>query len=98
MNTSFNTLDVSLIVIGIASAAMLLFLMRRMTGGKAFMLIPFVIAAIVAYVVALGGGLIFGILGVVVAGLVPFAIALPLGYWIIMRFTTSPAIVPTEIL
>lgn len=84
INTDVNSLDLYILVVGIASVLMLMYFARKLTARRVFLCIPFLIALPFSYIGALGGGLLGGV-GVLIFGLVPFAIALPVGYWLINR-------------
>lgn len=86
LNMSFNVLDVSLLALGILSMVMLLYFANKLGGWK-MLVIPLLIAFPFSAFGALSGGL-HGVLGVLLFGLVPFAITLPIGYWLIKKFSS----------
>ncbi len=86
LNTSFNILDFGSVLVGIISVVILLYFMRKLTRGRGFMLIPFLLMVPFSYLGALGGGLL-GVLGIVAFGTIPFAVGLSVGYFAIKRFS-----------
>ena len=86
LNTSFNILDFGSVLVGIISVVILLYFMRKLTRGRGFMLIPFLLMVPFSYLGALGGGLL-GMLGIVAFGTIPFAGGLSVGYFAIKRFS-----------
>lgn len=87
-NTNFSVGDFALYAVGVLSVLLCQYFSRKLRARRWLMTVPFVVAMPFAYVWALGGGL-FGWFGVVIFGFIPFLIALPLGYWLIRRFTVA---------
>ena len=95
LNISFSSIDRALPVIGILSVVLLMYFADKLQRGKGLLFIPFLIALPFSVFGALGGGLL-GAVGMLIFGLVPFVIALPIGYWLIKKFSsTSSAPPPT---
>ncbi len=86
LNTSFNILDFGIVLVGIISVVILLYFMRKLTRGRGFMLIPFLLMVPFSYLGALGGGLL-GMLGIVAFGTIPFPVGLSVGYFAIKHFS-----------
>lgn len=85
-NMDVNVFDMSLYGVGVVSVLILLYFAHKLTRGRGYLLFPFVLAAGASVVTTLGGGLL-GFVGAVLFGLIPFAVILPLGYWVITKFT-----------
>ncbi len=49
LNTSFNILDFGSVLVGIISVVILLYFMRKLTRGRGFMLIPFLLMVPFSY-------------------------------------------------
>lgn len=95
LNMTFNPLDLNLIVLGVVSVAALIYFANKLGGWK-MLLIPYLIALPLSAFGALAGGLM-GALGMLFFGLVPFAITLPIGYWLIKKFSSGQAAGPAQI-
>lgn len=91
LNLTFESLDIMLWVVGVASVALTVYFAKKLERGRAFLWIPFLLALPFSYVGALGGGLL-GAVGIIVFGLVPFVIALPIGYLLIRRLTAPKSL------
>jgi len=93
VNLNVSVADVALYVVGVVSVILCQYFSRKLRSRKWLMAVPFVVALPFSFSGALSGGL-FGWLGIVIFGIVPFAVALPLGYWLIKRFSVVPLFVP----
>ena len=85
INTTFTSLDIFIIAVGIISVIIAMYFANKLGSGRAWLLVPFLIALPFSYIGILSGGL-FGIVGILIGGLLPFAVLLPLGYWLVKKF------------
>ena len=88
LNFTFTLADLGLWAVGIGSVWMGAYFCNKLRRGKAFLVIPFLVAIPFSVVGTLGGGLL-GMLGILLFGLIPFAALLPIGYGITRYFVAQ---------
>lgn len=87
-NLEFSYIDLGIWLVGVLSVLIATYFCNKLTSGKWYLLIPFLLALPLAFFGSLGGGL-FGLLMLVVFGTLPFAVLLPPSYWLIKRLTVQ---------